>query len=92
MTGLRLGYVAAKDPKLREREEEGAFYTASNIASVVRRRRCARRITASIGEFRAAAHRDLFYAGVRDHAAGILSGEPLKGRFMRSCESIPRCA
>ena len=35
MTGLRLGYVAAKDPKLRERMKKVLFYTASNIASVV---------------------------------------------------------
>ncbi len=35
MTGLRLGYVAAKDAKLRERMKKVLFYTASNIASVV---------------------------------------------------------
>ena len=44
MTGLRLGYVAAKDPKLRDRMKKALFYTASNISSVVqyRRRRRAR--------------------------------------------------
>src|SRR6266545_7023430 len=35
MTGLRLGYVAAKDAKLRDRMKKALFYTASNIASVV---------------------------------------------------------
>ena len=35
MTGLRLGYVAAKDAKLRDRMKKALFYTASNVASVV---------------------------------------------------------
>ena len=35
MTGLRLGYLAARDPKLRERMKKALFYTASNVASVV---------------------------------------------------------
>src|SRR4029079_12177150 len=35
MTGLRLGYVAAQDGKLRERMKKALFYTASNVASVV---------------------------------------------------------
>ncbi len=35
MTGLRLGYVAAQDAKLRDRMKKVLFYTASNVASVV---------------------------------------------------------
>ena len=35
MTGLRLGYVAIKDPAIRDRAKKVLFYTASNIASVV---------------------------------------------------------
>ena len=35
MTGLRLGYVAAKDATLRDRMKKALFYTASNVASVV---------------------------------------------------------
>src|SRR5207248_5441274 len=35
MTGLRLGYVAIKDPVIRDRAKKVLFYTASNIASVV---------------------------------------------------------
>src|SRR2546430_1691880 len=32
MTGLRLGYLAARDPKVRERMKKVLFYTASNVA------------------------------------------------------------
>jgi aspartate/methionine/tyrosine aminotransferase len=85
MTGLRLGYVAAKDPKLRERMKKVLFYTASNIASVVQYGGVGalQGSQASIGEFRTElqARRDLFYAGVREHAAGTLSGTPPKGAF-----------
>ena len=35
MTGLRLGYVAAKDATLRDRMKKALFYTASNVSSVV---------------------------------------------------------
>ena len=35
MTGLRLGYVALPDAKLRERAKKVLFYTASNISSVI---------------------------------------------------------
>src|SRR5262249_25533363 len=35
MTGLRLGYVAIKDPVIRDRAKKVLFYTASNISSVV---------------------------------------------------------
>jgi aspartate aminotransferase len=85
MTGLRLGYVAAQDSKLRERMKKVLFYSASNVASVVQ--------FGGIGalegsqEFTAAfrqelrARRDLFYAGVRHHAPGVLSGEPPHGAF-----------
>src|SRR4051812_4437654 len=35
MTGLRLGYVAARDAQLRDRMKKALFYTASNVTSVV---------------------------------------------------------
>ena len=85
MTGLRLGYVAIKDATLRDRAKKVLFYTASNVASVVQ--------FGGIGalegpqdcveEFRTEllARRDLFYAGVREHAAGVFSGEPPAGAF-----------
>ena len=85
MTGLRLGYVAAKDAALRDRMKKALFYTASNVASVVQ--------FGGIGALEGSqdavaafrdelkARRDLFYAGIRDKAAGVFSGEPPKGAF-----------
>ena len=85
MTGLRLGYVAVKDAQLRERMKKALFYTASNVSSIVQyggvgalegSQEC-------VQEFRdeLKARRDLFYAGIREHAAGVLTGAPPKGAF-----------
>lgn len=85
MTGLRLGYVAVRDAQLRERMKKALFYTASNVASVVQYggigalegpQTC-------IGEFRdeLKARRDLFYAGISEHAGGVLSGARPRGAF-----------
>jgi aspartate aminotransferase len=85
MTGLRLGYVAAKDAKLRERMKKALFYTASNVSSVVQ--------YGGVGALEGSQHfvagfrdelkarRDLFYAGIREHGAGVLTGAPPKGAF-----------
>jgi aspartate/methionine/tyrosine aminotransferase len=85
MTGLRLGYVAIKDPKIRDRAKKLLFYTASNIASIVQ--------LGGIGAlegsqdcidlFRAelAARRDLFYRGIGELAGGVFSGAPPAGAF-----------
>lgn len=85
MTGLRLGYVAVKDPKLRERMKKVLFYTASNIASVVQFGGIGalEGSQASVEQFRQElqARRDLFYAGVASAAAGVFSGTPPKGAF-----------
>jgi aspartate aminotransferase len=85
MTGLRLGYLAARDAKLRERMKKVLFYTASNISSVVQYggigalegpQDC-------IATFRTElqARRDLFYAGVKQHANDVFTGEPPAGAF-----------
>ena len=85
MTGLRLGYVVARDATLRDRMKKVLFYTASNIASVVQfggigglegPQDC-------IAGFRheLEARRDLFYAGIRDVAGHVFSGEPPRGAF-----------
>ena len=85
MTGLRLGYVAAKDARLRERMKKALFYTASNIASVVQHGGVGalEGPQDSIGAFlqELQARRDLFYAGIREHASGVLTGEPPRGAF-----------
>jgi aspartate aminotransferase len=85
MTGLRLGYVAAKDAKLRERMKKALFYTASNISSIVQYGGAGalEGPQTRVAEFRdeLKARRDLFYRGIREHASDVLSGEPPKGAF-----------
>jgi aspartate/methionine/tyrosine aminotransferase len=85
MTGLRLGYVAAKDARLRERMKKALFYTASNVSSVVQYGGVGALEGPQhfVAEFRdeLKARRDLFYAGIREHAAGVLTGAPPKGAF-----------
>lgn len=85
MTGLRLGYIAITDTKIRDRAKKLLFYTASNIASVVQyggigalegSQDC-------IAEFRTELRerRDLFYRGIEASAGGVLSGAPPAGAF-----------
>ncbi len=85
MTGLRLGYVAAKDARLRERMKKALFYTASNVSSVVQYGGVGalEGSQAGVSAFRdeLQARRDLFYRGIREHASDVLSGEPPKGAF-----------
>jgi aspartate aminotransferase len=85
MTGLRLGYVAAQDARLRERMKKALFYSASNVTSIVQ--------DGGIGalegpqdnieHFRSElqARRDLFYEGIERHASGVFSGAPPRGAF-----------
>jgi aspartate aminotransferase len=96
MTGLRLGYVAAKDARLRERMKKALFYTASNVSSVVQ--------FGGVGALEGSQHfvagfreelkarRDLFYAGIREHGAGVLTGAPPKGAFYAFLKIDPRWA
>jgi aspartate aminotransferase len=85
MTGLRLGYVAVKDAKLRDRMKKALFYTASNIASVVQYGGVGalEGSQTKVAEFRdeLMARRDLFYRGIREHAADVFSGDLPKGAF-----------
>ena len=85
MTGLRLGYLAAKDATVRDRMKKVLFYTASNISSVVQfgGAGALEGPQESIGAFlkELQARRDLFYDGIRRYANGVLSGEPPRGAF-----------
>ena len=85
MTGLRLGYVVARDPVLRDRMKKALFYTASNVASVVQfggigalegPQDC-------VGAFRdeLKTRRQLFYDGIKEGTGGVLSGDPPAGAF-----------
>jgi aspartate aminotransferase len=94
MTGLRLGYVATKDAPLRERMKKALFYTASNVSSVVQFGGVGALegpqhfVTAFRDELRA--RRDLFYDGIREHAAGVLTGAPPRGAFYAFLRIDPR--
>jgi aspartate aminotransferase len=85
MTGLRLGYVAARDATLRERMKKVLFYTASNVTSIVQYGAIGAlegpqgSVAAMRDELKA--RRDLFYAGIRQHAADAFSGTPPAGAF-----------
>lgn len=85
MTGLRLGYVVVKDPKIRDRMKKALFYTASNVASVVQFGGIGalEGSQTPVAEFRdeLKARRDLFYAGIREIAGEVFSGTPPKGAF-----------
>ena len=85
MTGLRLGYVVARDAILRDRMKKVLFYTASNVASVVQfggigalegTQDC---VTAFREELKR--RRELFYDGISRVAGGVLSGNPPAGAF-----------
>src|SRR5688572_10003848 len=85
MTGLRLGYLAARDARLRERMKKVLFYSASNVTSIIQDGGVGALDGPqdNIARFRSElqARRDLFYDGIRQHASGVLSGAPPAGAF-----------
>lgn len=85
MTGLRLGYFALHDAKMRARAVKVIAYTTSNVNSITQYggigalegpQDCIKRFRDELK-----ARRDLFYAGLADAAPGILSGNPPDGAF-----------
>ena len=85
MTGLRLGYVAAKDAQLRDRMKKALFYTASNVSSVVQfgGAGALEGSQDAVAQYRRElqARRDLFYEGIRASAGTIFTGAPPRGAF-----------
>jgi aspartate/methionine/tyrosine aminotransferase len=85
ITGLRLGYLAIKDPKIRERARKVIFCTTSNVSSLIQ--------YGAVGalqgpqdvieDFRKelAVRRDMFYSKLPKASKGLLSGEPPAGAF-----------
>lgn len=85
MTGLRLGYLAVKDAKMRERMKKILFYTTGNVASIVQ--------YGGIGALEGSqevvdwyrtelqARRDFFYRGLEGLDGEVLSGRPPRGAF-----------
>jgi aspartate aminotransferase len=84
MTGLRLGYLAVKDEKVRDRCKKIVLYTTSNVSSIVQfggigalegSQTCIKEFAAELK-----ARRDLFYDGIAS-LGGIFTGAPPMGAF-----------
>ena len=85
MTGLRFGYLAVKDARLRERLTKLLFLTTSNVSSIVQYGAIGalQGSQAVIEQFRVEleARRQLFYDGIATAARGVFSGRPPRGAF-----------
>jgi len=94
MTGLRLGYLAIKDPAVRDRVKKVLYYTSSNIGTVVQ--------WGGVGGLEGAqdqveayrvelqARRDLFYRGLDDVGSDVLMGQPPSGAFYAFLKINPK--
>jgi len=85
ITGLRLAYIAVRDPQIRDRVRKMLFYTVSNTSSLVQYGGVGALAGSQqvVEEFRKelAARRDLFYQGLGEAAPGVFSGSPPAGAF-----------
>jgi aspartate aminotransferase len=85
MTGLRLAYVHVADPVMRDRVRKILYYTVSSVSSLIQYGGLGGVVGSqhAVADFRTElrARRDLFYAGIREVAAGVFSGEPPDGAF-----------
>ncbi len=85
MTGLRLAYLAVKDPVIRDRVRKMLFYTISSSSSLIQYGGVGALSGSQdvVAAFRTelAARRDLFYAGIARVASGVFSGTPPAGAF-----------
>ena len=84
-TGLRLGYLAVRNERVRERLKKALFYTTSNVSSIVQFGAIGalEGSQACIAAYREElqARRDLFYGSLAARSAGVLIGAPPKGAF-----------
>ena len=85
ITGVRVGYFAMKDAKLRDRALKVVLYTTSNVSSIAQygavgamegSQQC-------IEDFRVELkhRREMFYTGLAAAAPGVFSGKPPDGAF-----------
>lgn len=85
ITGLRLGYLAIKDPVIRERAKKVVFCTTSNVSSLVQYGAVGalQGPQSVIEDFRRelVARRDIFYERLEKASHGILSGTRPAGAF-----------
>jgi aspartate aminotransferase len=84
MTGVRLGYLAVKDEKIRDRCKKMLLYTTSNVCSIAQfggigalegSQRCIEDFSTELK-----ARRDLFFDGIKS-LGGAFTGEPPEGAF-----------
>ena len=85
ITGVRVGYFAIKDEKLRDRALKIVLYTTSNVSSIAQYGAVAAMEGSQqcIDDFRAELkhRRDMFYKGLEESAPGVFSGKPPDGAF-----------
>ena len=85
ITGVRVGYFAMKDEKLRDRALKVVLYTTSNVSSIAQYGAVAAMEGSQqcIEDFRTELkfRRDLFYQGLQESAPGVFSGAPPDGAF-----------
>jgi aspartate/methionine/tyrosine aminotransferase len=85
ITGVRVGYFAMKDEKLRDRALKVVLYTTSNVSSIAQYGAVAAMEGSQqcIEDFRVELkyRRDMFYKGLEEAAPGVWSGKPPDGAF-----------
>jgi aspartate aminotransferase len=85
ITGVRVGYFAMKDAKLRDRALKVVLYTTSNVSSIAQYGAVAAMEGSQqcIDDFRVELkhRRDMFYQGLAESAPGVFSGKPPDGAF-----------
>jgi len=96
ITGVRVGYFAIKDQKLRDRALKIVLYTTSNVSSIAQygavgamegSQQC-------IEDFRTELlfRRDMFFKGLQEAAPGMFSGNPPDGAFYAFVKINPEAA
>lgn len=85
ITGVRVGYFAMKDAKIRDRALKVVLYTTSNVSSIAQYGAVAAMEGSQqcIEDFRVELkyRRDMFYKGLAESAPGVFSGRPPDGAF-----------
>ena len=85
ITGVRVGYFALKDAKLRDRALKVILYSTSNVSSIAQYGAAAAMEGSQqcIEDFRTELkyRRDMFYKGLAESAPGVFSGAPPDGAF-----------
>lgn len=96
ITGVRVGYFAIKDARLRDRALKIVLYTTSNVSSIAQYGAVAAMEGSQqcIDDFRVELkhRRDMFYKGLEEAAPGVFSGKPPDGAFYAFVKINPEWA